>query len=191
MSNRINLDGFGIFGIVGGLISLGFAVYQTNKLSKTCDKLGMAIDDVEKKANIDVQEEIVNTAIEHAVQRKVDRTANEAINAIKADIHNSINTKVRKEIDAQYEKISEEVTERITEDVASISKTKLSDQVLPRVEKKLVEEGEVVISRVESDMRAKLNKSMDFIGATTDVIKNAAFGKFNNGGGRSINLNLD
>lgn len=191
MANRINLDNFGILGILAGLGGLAYAAYQSNKMSKVAQKIDMTIDDVERKANVDVEKSIIDAAIEKAVNRKVDKAATEAVNAIKADMHSTISSKVRKEVDSQFTKISEEVTEKISEQVEAISEDKLVSQVLPRVEKRLTEKGEVTINRVESEMRAKLSKSMDFIGATTDVIKNAAFGRNSGSGGRSINLNLD
>lgn len=192
MGNRFNIDGLGVFGIITGALSLGYAAWQSYKLNKIANKMDMTLEEVEKKSKIDIEQELVDSVVTHTVQRKVDKATVDTISAVKADLHQTISSKVQKEVDNQYKTLSDEVAEQISKNVAAISESKLADQVLPRVERKLTEKGEIVISRVENDMRSKLSKSMDFIGATTDVIRNATLGKLgNNGGGRSIKFDLD
>lgn len=192
MGNRFSIDGLGAFGIITGILSLGYAAWQSYKLNKIANKMDMTLEEVEKKSKIDIEQELIDSVVTHTVQRKVDKATIDTISAVKADMHQAISSKVQKEVDNQYKILSDEVSEQISKNVAAISENKLADQVLPRVERKLTEKGEVVISRVENDMRSKLSKSMDFIGATTDVIRNATLGKLgNNGGGRSIKFDLD
>ena len=192
MGNRFSIDGLGVFGIIIGALSLGYAAWQSYKLNKIANKMDMTLEEVEKKSKIDIEQELIDSVVTHTVQRKVDKATVDTISAVKADLHQTISSKVQKEVDNQYKTLSDEVAEQISKNVSAISESKLADQVLPRVERKLTEKGEIVISRVENDMRSKLNKSMDFIGATTDVIRNATLGKLgNNGGGRSIKFDLD
>lgn len=191
MSNRFSIDGLGAFGIVTGILSLGYAAWQSYKLNKIANKMDMTLEEVDKKSKIDIEQELIDTVVERAVQRKVDKATVDTISAVKSDMHQTISSKVQKEVDNQYKTLSEEVAEQISKNVTAISESKLVDQVLPRVERKLTEKGEVMISRVENTMQSQLGKSLNFINTTTDFIKNATLSRVGNNDGRSINFRLD
>lgn len=189
--SRINLDGYGIFGIIFGLGSLGYTAYRSYKSSKVEAKLGMVMDEVEKKAAIDVEQQVIDRTIERAVERKVARAASEGVEAVKADMHATIAAKVKKEVEAQYGDLANEVSEKISDQVAAISEDALANRVLPRVEEKLTKRGDQMLEKVRSTANDKLRS---FVGVY-DGIENILGGALNrnktNNANRSITLNYD
>lgn len=189
MANRINIDSLGAFGIITGVLSLGYAAWQSYKLNKIANKMDMTLDEVDKKSNIDIEQDVIDTAVERAVQRKVNKATVDTMNAVKADMHQTISSQVQKEVDNQYKTLSDEVAEEISKQVAAISEDALSNKVLPRVEEKLVKEGKSMIANVRSTLTSQIGSDIDFTRSLSNVIKSFGNGG-NNSNGRNINLNL-
>lgn len=183
-NNRINLDGFGIFGIFTGLVGIGYAIYQTAKLSKTSAKLDMSIDEISRKTKVEVEQDIVNAAVEKAIQLKANKVADKAVSEVSDRINTTMSNKITEAIKDRYNNLSEQVTDKIAEHVSNLSEETLSSRVIPRVEAKLEKAGDEMLSRVESSVNQKarqaLGKSIDLISGVTDLINNKAFGTNNN-----------
>ena len=175
MANRMNYEGFGILGILAGLGGLAYAVYQSNKMSKVAQKIDMTLEDVERKTNVDVEKSIVDAAIEKAVNRKVDKAANEAVASVKADFHQTISSKVDKAVDEQYTRISEEVGEKVTREIEGITKEKLSNSITTKLQPELKKYGENKIDQMIVDVRdtamKNLSTNLDYASAGAKVFK--------------------
>lgn len=192
MANRFNFEGFGILGLIGGLAAVGYSIWKTNKVSDqitdTTKKLDMSIDDVERKTTVEIDQSIVDAAIDKAVKAKVERAANEAVAAVKADMHQTISSKVKKEIDEQYNRISDDVTTKISSEIEGITKEKLSNTISARLTPELKKYGENKIDMMVSDVRdtamKNLSTNLDYASVGTKVLK-----QFLNGDQSSSNSN--
>lgn len=175
MSKSFNFEGMGIFGLALGLLATGYAVYQTNKLSKTTSKLDMSIADVESKTQIDIDQSIVDKALQNAVDKKVERAASEAVAAVKSDFHQTIYSAVKKEVDEQYTRISDEVGEKVTKEIEGITKEKISNSIQTRLQPELKKYGENKIDQMVADVRdtamKNLSTNLDYASAGAKVFK--------------------
>lgn len=142
---------------IAGLVGVGYAIGTHTKLAKVSARLDKSIDEIADGTEIDIPEELVNKAVEKAVQtesrKAVERAANEAVTTIKRDIH----AQIQKEIDAEYERIKETVLKEIT---ASASKIDVS-RVRREVEKAAKEAALKKFDDNLDDILEKFNDSLD------------------------------
>ena len=117
-----------LFG-AAGLIGVGYSICAYMKFSKVSNRLDKSINDLADGMDIDIPEELVNKAVEKAVQaeakRAVERATNETISAMKNDIH----IKVQKEVDNEYESIKDSVLKEITVSASKIDAVKVRRDV--------------------------------------------------------------
>ena len=193
MANNFN-TGIGAAGILFGLASLGYAIYQDSKRNKleqeVRDKIGMSFDSVASKATIDIDQSIVDSAIKKIAERKIDKIASNTVSEISNKITSDISKKVSKEIDAQYESLSEQVTDKISEQVAAISDSALSNRILPKVESRLMKEGEVMLKRVEEEQNRNLQSVIDLHKGIAKLIQSNVGGGHSSSG-RGIRVLMD
>ena len=194
MSNRFNLDGFGALGILGGLASLGWALYQSHKLQKTSEKLDMTLETLAKKTNVEVEQSVVDKAIDMAVERRVAKATNEAVAKVRQDVQEEISKAVRKEVDDQYKHISEDVADKISEQVANIDEAAFQKKVLDRAEDKVYKKVEEGVNSIISEARKKTNSKLDSELATWDafsgLVQKHLYGS-RSGEGRGIRIVSD
>lgn len=154
---KMSFDAMSSFGIIGGIIAIGYAFYQTQKMRNTADKLDMSLEEVSSKTPVDIQQAFVDKVIERAVERNVATAANEAVKSVKNDIRNEIERVVRKEVDAAYKTLSEDVTNRISDQVANIDEYALKDKVVKEAEKKIIQKFDGCLDGVLGDFNRQLN----------------------------------
>lgn len=119
--NYFNKDAFmATMGFAVGLLGLGYAIGTHNKMTKISNRLELTIDQLADNMEIDIPDCIVDQAVEKAVadaaKKAVDKATNEAIAALKKDIHAKVSTTVEKE----YESIRETVLKKATDEAAKI-----------------------------------------------------------------------
>lgn len=187
MSNNFN-TGIGAL-VLGGIAAIGYAVYNTNKLSKTSEKLDMTLDDISKKTNIDVEQSIVDKAIERAVDRRVASATNEAVKRIREDIHSSISNTVKKEVEAQYKLVSDEVSEKISSQVAAIDEYAFKEKVMRKAEDKIIKKFDGSLDGLLGDFNRRLSSVSKIYENIEDTLGGRHRNNSNNG--RSFTVNLD
>lgn len=117
-----------LFGLAG-FVGIGYAVCAHSKLAKISERLDKSIDDLAEDMEIDIPEELVNKAVERAVQdetaRAVKRATDEAILALKRDIH----SEVQKAVDKEYKSVKDSVLKEITASAAKIDASRVRRDV--------------------------------------------------------------
>lgn len=133
---------YGPIGISVGLVGVAVSAYQSyksrEKTDATMHKLDLTLDDINKKAPVDIEDAVVNKAIERAVEREVRIAVNDTARRVREDIHDEIKKEVKKEVEAQYNKIAEEVSDKISDQVAQIDEYALKDRVTKKAEEKVM-----------------------------------------------------
>lgn len=192
MSKAINLDGFGVFGIIGGVISIGFAAYKAYKLNKIAEKMDTTLKSLETKTAVDVEQDVVDTAVKNAVDRKVNRIAAEAVQDVRNDFHTQITNAVKKEVDEQYSKVADEVAVKVSEQVQALSEQKLVDKVLPMVKTELVRKGDAMLEDIRRDVQSRCNTNLSKTFDLINSVENIVTSKFNrgNGNGNGFSVNF-
>ena len=171
MGNRFSIDGLGAFGIITGILSLGYAAWQSYKLNKIANKMDKSLDDIDNKTNIEIEQDVIDSAIERHVQRKVNKATIDTMNAVEADMHKTISTYVKKEVENKYKSLSDEVSEEISKQVAAIGDDALVNKVIPKVEEKLLKKGDSMIANVRSEITNKLGSDIDLARSFSNLAK--------------------
>jgi len=167
---NISFNSIGIVGIAVGIVGFGYGIYRDNKANKMAEKIGLSVSEVESKAQIDVDQAIVNKAIQNAVERKVSAATAEAIKSVRSDIQDEISSRVRKSVDAEYQRLTEDVTEKISEQVANIDEYALQDKVVQKAQAIVVKKTESSVNGVLNDFNTYLNDIKKFYDGVTRII---------------------
>lgn len=108
-----------LFGAVG-LIGIGYAIGTHSKMARVSDKLNKSIDDIANGTEVDISEEIINRAVDKAVdseaKRAVEQVTKETIINFKNDIHSQVHSAVV----AEYDRIKDSVLSEISAEAAKI-----------------------------------------------------------------------
>ena len=128
----------GPIGILIGVAGIGFSIYETSQNKKVAEKVDLTIREISEKETIDIQDALVNKAIERAVEREVRIAVADTARRVREDIHDTVKNEVRKEIEREYNKISEEVSDKISEQVAQIDEYALKKRVEAKAEEKVM-----------------------------------------------------
>lgn len=182
-----NFDGLTFFGILAGLLGLGYGVYQNYKMSEAAKKIDLTLEDVTIKTPVEIQQSLVDKAVDRAVERAVLVKANEAANNLVRDIHNEIEKKVRKEVTESYKDIQQEVADKISDQVAAIDEYALKESVTKQAEQKILKKFDGCLDGVLGDYRRQLQN----VTKVWESVSDAITPKRNNNEGKMMTFRLD
>lgn len=152
-----NNDIFNILFAAAGLVGVGYAVCAHTKLAKISERLDKSIDNLAEDMEIDIPEELVNKAVERAVQdeasRAVRRATDETILALKRDIR----SEVQKAVDKEYESIKSSVLKEVTDSAAKIDTARVRRDVEAAAKKAVLEKFDDNLD----DILDKFNENLD------------------------------
>lgn len=146
MRSNFNIDGLGAFGIIVGLAGLIFAGWQAKKTDDITKKLGVAMDEVEKKTTIDIQQSIVDHATEKAVDREVKLAVADTAKKVHDKYEGVLTDKVKEAINNNLDAIDSAIESKAKELVDGIDKVQF--------QKRITDEGAKILS---SDFTGSLN----------------------------------
>ena len=139
---------------VAGLVGVGYAIGTHTKLAKVSERLDKGINELADDMEFDIPEELINKAVEKAVQveakKAVERATNETVTAVKKDVR----FEVEQAVDKEYERIKDTVLKELT---ASASKIDVS-RVKRDIEKAAKE---AAMEKFDDDILEKFNDSLD------------------------------
>lgn len=142
---------------IAGLVGVGYAIGTHTKLAKVSERLDKGINELADDMEFDIPEELINKAVEKAVQveakKAVERATNETVAAVKKDIR----FEVEQAVDKEYERIKDTILEELT---ASASKIDVS-RVRRDVEKAAKEAALEKFDDNLDDILEKFNDSLD------------------------------
>lgn len=185
MRSNFNIDGLGAFGVIIGLGGLIFAAWQAKKTDDITKKLGVAMDEVEKKTTIDIQQSIVDHATEKAVDREVKLAVADTAKKVHDKYEGVLTDKVKEAVNNNLSAVDSAVEAKAKELVDGIDKVQF--------QKRITDEGAKILS---SDFTGSLNglladakgKVSFMIGTITDLVEAATpFRKSS----RGMNFHID
>ena len=168
MNTNFNLSGTGIFGIIVGACGIGYGLYREYKANKKMEalseKIGASMDKIEKNVPVEIEQDIIDKAIQNAVDRKVSAAAKDAVDAVRGDIRNEISKQVRKNVDACYETMQDEVSDKISEQVANIDQYALQDRVTKKAEDKILKRFDGILNGLAGKFDGDLTRLIKIAG---------------------------
>lgn len=173
-----------LFGIAG-LVGIGYAVGTHTKLSKVSERLEKGIDDIANDMEFDIPEELVNMAINKAVQteakKAVELTARESISELKREIHSQVFTAINNE----YGNLKDSVLKEITTEAAKIDVSRVRRDV----EKSAEEAALRKFNDNLDDILEKFNDSLDSTSRIYSSIRDAMTKRSDSGKEFVVRLN--
>lgn len=170
MRTNFNIDGIGAFGVIIGLGGLIFAAWQAKKTDDIAKKLGVAMDEVEKKTTIDISQSIVDRATEKAVDREVKLAVADTVKKVHEKYEGVLTDKVKEAVNNNLSAVDSAVEAKAKELVDGIDKVQF--------QKRITDEGAKILS---GDFTGSLNglladakgKVSFMVGTITDLVEAA------------------
>lgn len=141
-----------IFGVVLALGSVAAAVYCGKKLSDVMGVVNSAITDVSSLTYIDVQQAIVDKAVEKAAQNAAGR----AVKASEALMRDTVEKAVTNAVANSKGTLKQAVTEKIAQEVADIDKSELVDDITEQAKQMIVDKFEGKLDGIAADFSRNL-----------------------------------
>lgn len=127
------------------------------QLKKATGVINQAVKDLADETPVDIREEIVNRAIQTAVDREVRNAVDDAVRTVRTYIRTEIDRDVRMEIVAQRDKLIDDVDRKLTEEVERLSKYDIAAdvrrKVTDRMDKDLNDIREKYSRKLEQEMK--------------------------------------
>lgn len=130
MKTDFDFNGAGIFGIIIGICGVAFAGWQAKKTREACNKLGVAMESVEKNTPVDIRQDIVDKAIERAVDREVVRASEKSIAVIQSNMKDAVHKRVKEAVDDDLSRIDTTVKAKAKELVDGIDKEAFRQKIV-------------------------------------------------------------
>ena len=154
---NMNMENIGFWGIILGVVGIGYAIYEDKKVRDTAGKIDLSLEDISKNAPVDIQQHVVDKAIERAIDREVKIAVATTAKEVRSDIQGEIQREVRKEVDSAYKELSKEVSDRISDQVAQIDEYALKEKVSKEAEKKILKKFDGALDGILGDFNRNLN----------------------------------
>jgi hypothetical protein len=161
MKTNFNFDAAGAFGILFGLVGLGFAAWQAKKQDDLAKKLDLSIEELAKKTPVEISDNMVEKAVQTATDREVKAAVHEASKNVKAAANETLTAEIKKEVGAYKDTIKSQVTEELTRQVSLIDEGTARAEVVKRAEEKVLQkfDGSLdgVLNEARDECRRRLN----------------------------------
>lgn len=73
MHNNISESVVGCLGVAFGFMCLGYALSKRKQMENICNKIDISLDDISEKTNIDIPKDVINKAVDRAINREVEK----------------------------------------------------------------------------------------------------------------------
>ena len=124
-----------------GLFGIGaLALYNSKQTSDMAKKINLSVADLSSRTPVDIQQHIVDKAIERAVDREVYKAAHSAAVEVGKAIRADMDGMIRKDVDAVYSDMKGKVEDHVTELVSKIDIDDIKSGVKNKVVDKIAKE---------------------------------------------------
>lgn len=184
---KINLNTvLGIGGCVVGLVGIGYAMGSHKKLGDICKKVGVAIDDLSGRTNVDIPESMVRQAMNKAVDSEMHKVVKSASSKVVNDMNREIRTQVSAAVLSKTDSIGGEVTDRIAREVSKINMDVLSSQVAEKAQAAVLEKFDGNLD----DILNKFNKDLNNVSKIYNSIAQSMSSNNANNVAKTITLGM-
>jgi hypothetical protein len=141
-----------IFGVVLAIGSVAAAVYCGKKLKDVMGVVNSAIMDVSNLTYIDVQQAVVDKAVERAAAN----AANKAVKATEGLMRDTVSAAVTNAVTNAKGQLKSAVTEKIAMEVALIDKSELVEEIEEQAKQLIVDKFEGKLDGIAADFSRNL-----------------------------------
>lgn len=158
---KANLETLGkavmVISAIGGVV---VAIISQMQLKKTAELVGTTVKDLSKLDTIEVKKELVNQAIEAAVEKKVDQITGGVYDSVRATTMSKATQKVNSTVSALYSAIEEDVTKKVALEISKIDQEKLKKEVTVKAKEAIVAKFDGQLD----DQLVEFNRNLENVG---------------------------
>ncbi|MBQ8707865.1 MAG: hypothetical protein IJ523_07250 [Succinivibrionaceae bacterium] len=133
------------------------AVYCHSQMRKSVKLLNKAADSVSELTVVDVQQGIIDRAINNAANREVGRAVNRAMRMMEDGIASETQKRVRNAVQQSQGKLQKAVTDAIAKEAAKVDKDDIMEEATERAKEMLLERFDGKLDGLMSDYQRNLD----------------------------------
>lgn len=133
------------------------AVYCHGQMRKATKLLNKAADSVAELTVVDVQQGIIDRAIDNAANREVGRVVNRSVRLIEDNLTNETQKRVRGAVQQCQGKIQKAVTDAIAKEAAKVDPNDIMEEATERAKEMLLERFDGKLDGLMSDYQRNLD----------------------------------
>ena len=161
MTNVEKLIGLGIAAV------LGYSFYVSNKWDRVAAKLDSAADEVMKKSEVEVSDEIINNAVKKAVKKEVSAKVKEACENAVDKVSDDIRSEVKAAVTSSYNDIRSDVVKEVERQVGEINIESVRNEVIAKAK-------DQAARKFDNDLASVLTKYDDQLSNVTKIYSSIA-----------------
>lgn len=139
------------------LVSVGVAIYCHGQMKKSVKLLNKAADSVAELTVVDVQQGIIDRAINNAANREVGRAVTRAVRMVEDDLTNETQKRVRGAVQQSYGKLQKAVTDAIAKEAAKVDQSAIMEDATEKAKEMLLERFDGKLDWLMSDYQRNLD----------------------------------
>lgn len=149
----------GAFGVITGLIGVGYALGTRSKMAKISEKLDRSIEELANETSIDIPNDLVERAVEKAVAYEVKHVASKTADRVVGDVKRDIHKQVIDAVEKEYSSIKDAVLEELVDAASNIDARRVRSDVERAAEKKALEKFDDNLDDIVRDFKHQLNST--------------------------------
>lgn len=138
-------------------VSVVAALYCHHEMRKSVKLLNKAADSVAELTVVDVQQGIIDRAINNAANREVGRVVSRAVRTIEDDMTSETQKRVRGAVQQCQGKIQKAVTDAIAREAAKVDQSSIVEEATERAKEMLLERFDGKLDGLMSDYQRNLD----------------------------------
>jgi hypothetical protein len=152
----VNYEKLGFLVGAGGIAA---SAYLYAKLKKIAAKVDMSVEELSNKANVDIEQALVDAAIQQVVEREVKRSVERASQAAVVRISEDISAQVRRAVEMAYSDVRSSVSSEIAKQVSRIDIAELKKDVIAKAKEAILEKFDGSLD----DVLGEFNRSLESV----------------------------
>lgn len=146
-----------IFTGVVTLIGVGTGIYCRRQMKKTFKLVSKAAESVADMTVVDIQNDIVDMAVNNAANREVGRVVNRAVRLVEDDMTRQTQKYVRDAVKESYGKLSKTVSDAIAKEAAKIDGSQIMEEATEKAKEMLLQRFDGKLDGLMSDYQRNLD----------------------------------
>ena len=132
MAINIKFNEVGIIGIVVGVIGTAYGIWRDKKGNDLAKKLDTTLSSLESKTKVDISQDVVNKAMNNAIERRTDVYVKKAAEETADLIRDDMDSMIRKDVDRVYNELKGKVDKRVDEEIENLDFDAMTEEAQKR-----------------------------------------------------------
>ena len=155
---------------VAAVAVVGAAGYVGRKLTKLTKKIGMSMDELTDATKQDIQDSLIEGAVQKAANHEVSRYAREAASEALRSVRGEVKVQVKKTVEDTFTDLEKAVKDEVTAQVAAIDHKALQKDVTEEAKKKILEKFDGNLDDLLKDFSDNLDRVKKIYTSISDTL---------------------